>query len=170
MSYRQEIVGVYKLKNGFRQANTDYMQLHTRIHGRFELPLDVISASSYIYYLQHISYKAESPNNHSYDAANVRFKEMKFSPQIFTTFSTLILQFSRQRTYELFEVCVLQRSPYLFVRVRVKWIEVHAQRSREQDRILRIRHENPNTHQQVASLSELWCVFRRNIRNIKLKQ
>jgi len=46
MSYRQEIVGVYKLKNGFRQANTDYMQC-------VELPLDVISASSYIYYLQH---------------------------------------------------------------------------------------------------------------------
>ena len=36
---------------------------------------------------------------------------------------------------------VLQRLPYLLVRIHIKWIKVHAQRSREQDRILRIRDE-----------------------------
>jgi len=58
-----------------------------------------------------------------------------------TTFSTFIQQLSRQRTNELFQMSVLQRLPYLLVRIHIKWIKVHAQRSREQDRILRIRDE-----------------------------
>jgi len=49
-----------------------------------------------------------------------------YSPQILTTFSTLVLQRRRQRRDELFEMSVFQRSPYLLVGVHIKRIKVHA--------------------------------------------
>jgi len=75
--------------------------------------------------------EAPIPSRHIYSRGHML-------PQILTSFSTLIVQCGRQRKDELFKVSMLQCLPYLLVRIRVKWIKVHAQRSREQDRILPI--------------------------------
>ena len=59
------------------------------------------------------------------------------SPEVLAILSALVLQRFSQSQNKVFQVSLFQGCPYLAICVPVWWIQVEAQRSREQDRILR---------------------------------
>ena len=82
------------------------------------------------------------------------------SPQILATFTAFVLQLSWQRTHELFEMSVFQRSPYLLVREYIERVQIHTQRSRKQNRILPIIGEQNNQQGcKISDISEINCLM-----------